>query len=190
MSERPSDAMQPSSKRRPGGQLTKDDMDDEEDGPVRAEEGHFGGHATCCMGVNPGPQHPLEQRILCPGHLGSQGYDPGSWAQGNKASTDTIAKRKIIKVRRGGAAAPEGDAAEATGQEAPAAANPFAGIALPGADAAANAAAPPPPVAANPFAGVSLTAPAAASAEGAKVRPEMRLALLVHQMVVPGGALV
>lgn len=34
--ERPSDAMQPSSKRRAGGQMTKDDFeDDDEDGVVR-----------------------------------------------------------------------------------------------------------------------------------------------------------
>lgn len=32
MSERPSDSMMPSSKRRPGEQLTKDDADDDDDG--------------------------------------------------------------------------------------------------------------------------------------------------------------
>jgi hypothetical protein len=32
---RPSDSMQPAGKRRPGDQLTKDNFDDEEEGPVR-----------------------------------------------------------------------------------------------------------------------------------------------------------
>ncbi len=83
--------------------------------------------------------------------LFSQAVDPGDWKPANE---DTLKKRRIIKVRRGGAtpeAASADDTAEAAAEadkaenDKPAAgsANPFGGISL---------TAP----AANPFAGVSL----------------------------------
>jgi hypothetical protein len=93
----------------------------------------------------------------------SQSVDPGDW---KPADEDTLKKRRIIKVRRGGAAlepvpedapaaaAAEGDKAASDKPAAAAAAaastNPFGGVSL-------TAPAP----AANPFAGVSLAAGAA-----------------------------
>ncbi|KAF6263158.1 hypothetical protein COO60DRAFT_1698932 [Scenedesmus sp. NREL 46B-D3] len=116
---RPSDSMQPAGKRRPGDQLTKDNYDDEEEGP---------------------------------------GADPGTWGKADQA---TMQRRKVVRARRGGAAAdPAPTAATATpadGSEQAGAANPFAGVSL------AVAGTP----AANPFAGVSLLA-AAKAPEAAK----------------------
>jgi hypothetical protein len=67
-----------------------------------------------------------------------QAVDPGTWG---KADATTMARRKVVKVRRGaGAGAADQPAASS---------NPFAGVALA------------PPAAANPFAGVSLTPSAA-----------------------------
>jgi hypothetical protein len=73
-----------------------------------------------------------------------QSFEPGAWTAASKASQETLSKRKIIKVRRGAAAAPAAEAA--TPAEAAAAPNPFAGVAL--------------PAAANPFAGMALPTPA------------------------------
>mmetsp|Transcript_9013 Transcript_9013/g.19376 ORF Transcript_9013/g.19376 Transcript_9013/m.19376 type:complete len:424 (+) Transcript_9013:78-1349(+) len=117
--ERPSDAMQPSTKRRAGGQVTKDDFEDEDE----------------------------------------PGYEPGSW---KPVDTETLKRRKIVKVRRGGeapASTPEPEVAPAT---APASANPFAGISLTA------------PASSNPFAGVNLVAPSAAasSAPQAAAKPD------------------
>jgi hypothetical protein len=79
----------------------------------------------------------------------TQGVDPGTWGKADQA---TMQRRKVVRVRRGGAAAePAPTAAAATeGSEQAGAANPFAGVSLAGAGAPA----------ANPFAGVSLLAAA------------------------------
>jgi hypothetical protein len=81
----------------------------------------------------------------------AQGMDPGTWGKADQA---TMQRRKVVRVRRGGAAAePAPTAAAATpteGSEQAAAANPFAGVSLTAAPAPA----------ANPFAGVSLLAAA------------------------------
>lgn len=99
-----------------------------------------------------------------------QGYDPGVWGASAKADDATLAKRKIVRARRGPggttppaeaapaalAAPAEAEAAPGAGEEGAAAANPFAGRTL-------AATAP------NPFAGVSLVA-AANPAAADKVR--------------------
>lgn len=69
--------------------------------------------------------------------------DPGTWG---KADAATMARRKVIKVRRGAGGAPADQQAPAAA--AAAADNPFAGVALA-------------PTAANPFAGIAMTASAA-----------------------------
>jgi hypothetical protein len=70
-----------------------------------------------------------------------QGGDPGAWGKADKA---TMARRKVIKVRRGGAGSAE------PGPAAAASANPFFGVSL-----AAPATA---PAAANPYANAPLLA--------------------------------
>lgn len=82
----------------------------------------------------------------------SQGPDPSTWGKADQA---TMQRRKVVRVRRGGAAAePASTAAAAQDSEKAGAANPFAGVSLAAAEAPA----------ANPFAGVSLMA-------AAKVKP-------------------
>jgi hypothetical protein len=130
---RPSDNMQPTSKRRPGQQLTKDDVDDDDDeeGGVRAA----GGTPLMVIWVAVAVAPPTS--LLSPPLM--QGVEPGTWG---KADTPTMARRKVIKVARRGAP-PEPTAAAA------AADNPFAGVSLTAPAAAA----------ANPFAGAPLLAP-------------------------------
>lgn len=88
---------------------------------------------------------------LLTGVSNAQGADPGTWGKADQA---TMQRRKVVRARRGGAAAdPAPTAATATpadGSEQAGAANPFAGVSL------AVAGTP----AANPFAGVSLLAAA------------------------------
>lgn len=179
-SKRPTDHLEPASKRRSDRQITKDDVSDDEGGEVRL------GLAADRWGLPAGPLVPggsswrpamradraaasrgcrrrrhrfvrFERRhrspprpLPCP-----QAVDPGNFA---RASEDVIKQRKIVRARRGGDAG-AGGAAKA---------NPFAGIQL---------AAAPAPAAANPFAGVSLlgggAAPAATPAPTpAKAEPE------------------
>lgn len=152
--------MQPAGKRRPGEQLTKDNFDDSDD------EGQVGGVAASSWmsanstTANAGTVFCFVSTTVLPASAclsvylpaAQQGVDPGTWG---KADAATMAKRKVIKVRRGGAAAaPTPTDATAAAPDAAAAAagassNPFAGVSL---TAAAPAAA------ANPFAGVSMTA--------------------------------
>lgn len=129
--------MQPSSKRRPGQQLTKDDLDDDDDeGPVStASMRGLCGSAAHLTG------HPqlTQCQLAC-----LQGVDPGTWG---KADAATMAKRKVIKVRRGaGGATPAAAAYQPSTTPAADSSNPFAGVSLTAAPAA------------NPFSEVSLTA--------------------------------
>lgn len=79
--------------------------------------------------------------------VGLQGVDPGTWG---KADAATMARRKVIKVRRGAAPPPEQPAEAAAA--AAGVSNPFAGVSMTAATAPTD----------KPFAGISLAAAAAA----------------------------
>lgn len=76
----------------------------------------------------------------------AQNINPGTWGKADQA---TMARRKVVRARRAGAAAEPAPAAEGPGSEQAAGSNPFAGVSLGSA--------------ANPFAGVSIVAPAKVS---------------------------
>lgn len=177
MSSRPSDALQPPGKRRPGEQLSKDDLDDGEEA-VGCRSG-----ATRPLWVRPGTAPLLS--ACCPARA-PQCPDPGAWGPDSKADEATLARRKIIRAARrgrgdgggdeaggggggtGGGAAPQ--LAGAPADDAVAPANPFAGRSLVAAAAAAPTPAPTP--AAAPAAG----APASATVDEVRTphRPDRR----------------
>jgi hypothetical protein len=303
MSDRPTDHLQPTSKRRPGEQLTKDNFDDDDDdGPVRmgrwgaraararglgappglapptapgrldrpldpvtaswgrrrwgrdqqyravspwrdgASPGQCGAGDACSAAQGPrwrqhlarwgraarpacrcvaapraaGAAPPSEQPAWQPADIppsparsrALQGHDPGQWGPNSKADEATLAKRKIVRARRGpagaapsapavaapaaaaaAAAAPAADAPAAAAAAAPVAdaggdaapANPFAGRSL-----VAAAAVAPAPAAANPLAGVSLAA--ASEVRGCASRGGMRRACSAAATCVPSGS--
>ncbi len=92
----------------------------------------------------------------CTYATGLQQVEAGNFA---RASEDILKKRKIIKARRGAGC-----------DSTPAAANPFAGLSLPGAATPAAAAVPAAPAAANPFASISLF-PAKTAVQAGGERP-------------------
>lgn len=154
---RPSDSAQPNSKRRPGEQLTKDDIDDDDE-----VEGPVGTSSTGSLEAQIDVSHchhdhdlgPVLVMVLC-----VQAVDPGNWGKADQA---TMAKRKVVRVRRGAGAAgdPVAAAAGDAGNAAVTTSNPFAGVSLTAPAAIASA---------NPFAAAPLLTSTLAGQ--AQVRP-------------------
>lgn len=130
---RPTDHLQPSGKRRPGEQLTKDNAgDSDEEGPVSDLLRH-----SCLYVPATTPVHLPNAGILI-----TKVVDPGTWGKADQA---TMARRKVVRARRGAVAEPVPQVQAANNEQA-AGNNPFSGVSLTET----------PPAAANPFSGVSL----------------------------------